>query len=147
MRGFSLIEVIVALTVASILLLAYLGGQRSGLSMVEATATTWEQINYAESFLLTRSFETQTTAGDSWLPWPDIEGAEWRLEREEPQIVFVREIDFTRGFDEDGTSQETDDQQPEDAGETASPIELPDTYILRTRLNGAVLDWPWLAKP
>lgn len=80
-RGFSLLEVLVALTVAAVLSLAVLSQQRQAFFLIEGADAMWENLNLSQRILTQRYPDDLTRITTAWLPWEDVTGAQWSLDR------------------------------------------------------------------
>lgn len=78
-RGFTLIEVIVALMVAGVLCSAFLGSQAQNIFFIDHAALNWEQVNFAQQ-LLTEHDQATLSATMDWVPDPDDGRREWMVE-------------------------------------------------------------------
>jgi prepilin-type N-terminal cleavage/methylation domain-containing protein len=154
-RGFSLVEVIVALMVAGILTLSLIGGQRRQADMVSSILTSWRHVNLAQEFLAQRPPATIQMSSSSWLPWPEADGAQWRLFKEEQEMEFVRDMGFVHGFaDAEDDEQAASAEAPqEDADGDVGSLEEDegmeagaDRYSLQTKIDGTLMTWEWFGQ-
>lgn len=132
-------EALIALTVAAVLSMSFLGSQKRDMDLASGTSITWEHVNFYQEFLAQRSLDRPGEISETWMPWPNREETEWRFTKEEKPFEFVRSIEFARDF---GQNLDTEALQdiPED--------ELPTTtrYTLETRLQGKTMIWEWIGE-
>ena len=94
-EGFTLIEVLVALTVAGILSVAFIGLQRQAIDMALNANRDWDHMNMFQDFLVHRKEDEVTQA---WIPWPESPDAEWRQSQELIRLEQIEEVRRRRGF-------------------------------------------------
>ena len=80
--GFSLLEVLMALIVASILAATLLGAQRHSMLLADINKGTWEALNLGQDILLSKPLRDITTPVPSWVEWTAAPGSRFRLTRE-----------------------------------------------------------------
>ncbi|WP_432734435.1 type IV pilus modification PilV family protein [Maridesulfovibrio sp. FT414] len=69
-KGFSLIEIIVALTIAATLSLSFLGVQRQSALMAQSAKDSWNVINLSQDVLAHKYPEGLSVVSSGWIPWP-----------------------------------------------------------------------------
>jgi prepilin-type N-terminal cleavage/methylation domain-containing protein len=88
-RGFSLIEVIVALVMVATLSLAYIGLQHRSMDYVEDIEARLEHVNFAQEYLIDNPFFTEHEPSRLWIG--DRRDRQWRIDIEpEGDISRVR---------------------------------------------------------
>lgn len=80
--GFSLLEVLMALIVASILAATLLGVQRHSMRLTEINLGTWEALNLGQDILLSKNPKELVNPIPSWVDWAPYPGGKLRLGRE-----------------------------------------------------------------
>lgn len=69
-KGFSLIEILVALTIAAVLSISFLGVQRQNALMAQASADTWESLNLSQDVLAHKYPDGFNVISSGWISWP-----------------------------------------------------------------------------
>ncbi|WP_319777826.1 prepilin-type N-terminal cleavage/methylation domain-containing protein [Maridesulfovibrio sp.] len=69
-NGFSLIEIIVALTIAATLSISFLGVQRQSALMAQSSTDSWNVLNLSQDILAHKYPDKMTVLSSSWVPWP-----------------------------------------------------------------------------
>lgn len=68
--GFSMIEILVALTIAAILSLTFLGVQRQNALMAQASDDTWQVLNLSQDVLAHKYPSGFNVVSSGWISWP-----------------------------------------------------------------------------
>ncbi len=124
-RGFSLIEVIVALAVAATMIIAYVSLAERSLFMVDSSRALWENINFAQEYLGQNTFSENNDLTAMFNEWPDRDNAYWRLTKEEINIW--------------------DDLPPDFGSIVQATDKIPSLYKfhLETKLDDFLMSWEW----
>lgn len=69
-NGFSMIEILVALTLAAILSITFLGVQRQNALMAQASADTWQTLNLSQDVLAHKYPDGFNVISSGWISWP-----------------------------------------------------------------------------
>lgn len=69
-NGFSLIEIIVALTIAATLSISFLGVQRQSALMAQASKDSWNVLNLSQDILGHKYPDKLNVVSSSWISWP-----------------------------------------------------------------------------
>ncbi len=77
--GFSLIEIIVALTIAATLSMSFLGVQRQSALMAQASKDSWDVLNLSQDILAQKYPEGLNVVSSGWIPWPGPPEGNFRL--------------------------------------------------------------------
>ncbi len=139
-QGFSLVEIMVALVVASILALTLIGAQRQSLNLASSALAVWEHLNFSQELMLEKPPKEQDVATPGWMLWPDREDAQWRFVQEEEGVQFEHNIDFVHDF-EGLAKQRQDMQDMLEKLQEASP-EVKKEYF-QTKVQGTTMSWEW----
>lgn len=128
--GFTLIEILVALVVAGVMVMGYVGLSQRSVLMVESTREAWDNINFAQEFLSKKPFNEEqdpSLSFDRWPDWTDKE-AYWKLNKESIRMW---------------------DEMPPDFGnissDSMSELGEMQRYTLETRVGNSNLSWEWIA--
>ncbi len=79
--GFSLLEVLMALIVTSVLAATFLGVQRHSMRLTEINLGIWDSLNLGQEILMSRQPKDLASL-PSWAAWPTAPGARFRILRE-----------------------------------------------------------------
>ena len=82
LAGFSLLEVLMALIVASILAATLLGVQRHSMRLTEISQGTWEALNLGQDILMSKNPKELVNPIPGWVDWAPYPGGKLRLSRE-----------------------------------------------------------------
>ncbi|MGE4298409.1 MAG: prepilin-type N-terminal cleavage/methylation domain-containing protein [Desulfovibrionaceae bacterium] len=137
--GFSLIEVLVAFVVASVMALTFIASQQSAFDMAERYATSWERMNFVATFFAEREKPSLEPTGDAWIPYPDRELTQWQVQVGEDLKVPGYERRRLQGEDLKVPGYERRRLQGED--DWLPPIIRPVT--LRASVRGEATEWGW----
>ncbi len=69
-NGFSLIEIIVALTIAATLSMSFLGVQRQSALMAQASKDSWNVLNLSQDVLAHKYPDGLSVVSSGWIAWP-----------------------------------------------------------------------------
>lgn len=76
--GFSLVELIVALMVASLMAYALLSAGQYSLSLVTYDKQAWENLNFTQELLATQGIDRLSRTSEAWIASPEYPDARWR---------------------------------------------------------------------
>ncbi|TIH18066.1 type II secretion system protein [Marinifilum sp. JC120] len=69
-NGFSLIEIIVALTIAATLSISFLGVQRQSALMAQSSKDSWNVLNLSQDILAHKYPDKLNVLSSGWASWP-----------------------------------------------------------------------------
>ncbi|WP_421903752.1 type IV pilus modification PilV family protein [Maridesulfovibrio sp.] len=69
-NGFSLIEIIVALTIAATLSMSFLGVQRQSALMAQSSKDSWDVLNLSQDILAHKYPDRLNVVSSGWVSWP-----------------------------------------------------------------------------
>lgn len=69
-KGFSLIEIIVALTIAATLSISFLGVQRQSALMAQSAKDSWNVLNLSQDILAHKYPDRMNMVSSGWVAWP-----------------------------------------------------------------------------
>lgn len=78
-NGFSLIEIIVALTIAATLSLSFLGVQRQSALMAQSSKDSWDVLNLSQDILSHKYPDGLNVVSSGWIPWPGPPQGQFRV--------------------------------------------------------------------
>jgi len=78
--GFTIIEVLVAMAMAGLLCMTYLGALRHSAGFANDASRVIANVALAQEYLATRPIGGQQSPVSQWTPWENDENREWRLE-------------------------------------------------------------------
>ncbi|CCO23258.1 type II secretion system protein [Maridesulfovibrio hydrothermalis] len=81
-NGFSLIEIIVALTIAATLSISFLGVQRQSALMAQVSKDTWNVLNLSQDILAHKYPDGLSVLSSGWIAWPGPPEGHFRVEME-----------------------------------------------------------------
>ncbi|WP_320171805.1 prepilin-type N-terminal cleavage/methylation domain-containing protein [Maridesulfovibrio sp.] len=88
-NGFSLIEIIVALTIAAILSISFLGVQRQSALMAQSSKDSWDVLNMSQDILGHKYPDGMSVVSSGWIPWPGPPAGDFRVKVESISSVGV----------------------------------------------------------
>ncbi|MBG0775563.1 MAG: hypothetical protein H0S85_03920 [Desulfovibrionaceae bacterium] len=78
--GFTVIEVLVAFSVAAILSLTFLSVQHRAVEVASEYATSWQEINTAEEYFARRPFQETRRESPGWVEWEEDRSVRLRVD-------------------------------------------------------------------
>lgn len=82
-KGFSLIEVLVALVVAAVLASGLLIYQQQAMRVTSGTSDMWHNLNLAQDILARKYPDGFDDAPNRYIPWNPVDGAKWKMARQQ----------------------------------------------------------------
>lgn len=120
--GFTVVEVLVAVTVAAVLASTFIAAQRASMHMAEGTVRGWKMLNVSQEILSERRFSGLTSPSPAFINWDPDGNVRWRLSK----LPAQPDLDDRVG------------------------VELPNTklrrlrlYVLETEVDGDLDRWDW----
>lgn len=97
-NGFSLIEIIVALVIAAVLSISFLGVQRQSALMAQSSRDSWEVLNLSQDILGHKYPDRLNVVSSGWVPWPGPPAGHFRINLETVSSTGIGYYDIeTRG--------------------------------------------------
>lgn len=78
-NGFSIIEIIVALTIAATLSITFLGVQRQSALMAQVSKDSWDVLNLSQDILAHKYPDGLAMVSSGWIPWPGPPEGDFRV--------------------------------------------------------------------
>ncbi len=78
-NGFSLIEIIVALTIAATLSISFLGVQRQSALMAQISKDSWDVLNLSQDILAHKYPDGLAVVSSGWIPWSGPPQGDFRV--------------------------------------------------------------------
>ncbi|WP_027720800.1 type IV pilus modification PilV family protein [Maridesulfovibrio zosterae] len=78
-NGFSLIEIIIALTIAATLSISFLGVQRQSALMAQVSKDSWTVLNLSQDILAHKYPNKISVISSGWIPWPGPPQGDFRV--------------------------------------------------------------------
>ena len=88
-NGFSLIEIIVALTIAATLSISFLGVQRQSALMAQSSKDSWEVLNLSQDILAHKYPANISVVSSGWIPWPGPPSGSFKMNMETLSTVGI----------------------------------------------------------